>query len=93
MCDNQGCISFAKNSTHRSHTKHIDIQYHYIREKLENQKTCLKYYPTEDMIADALIKPFANDRHQIVTIGLVLEAFEYSQNSGIHLGKLLNIVR
>jgi hypothetical protein len=30
MCDNQGCISLAKNPTHHSRTKHIDIQHHFI---------------------------------------------------------------
>jgi hypothetical protein len=36
MCDNQGCIALAKNPTHHSHRKHIDIQHHFIREKLES---------------------------------------------------------
>jgi hypothetical protein len=52
MCDNQGCISFAKNRTHHSHTKHIDIQHHFIREKLESGEIGLKYCPTQDMVAD-----------------------------------------
>ncbi len=30
MCDNQGCIALAKNPTHHSCTKHIDIQHHFI---------------------------------------------------------------
>ena len=37
MYDNQGCIALAKNPTHHSHTKHIDIQHHFIKKKLENQ--------------------------------------------------------
>jgi hypothetical protein len=36
MCDNQGCIALAKNPTHHSRTKHIDIQHHFIRERLES---------------------------------------------------------
>jgi len=28
--DNQGCIALSKNPTHHSHTKHIDIQHHFI---------------------------------------------------------------
>ena len=30
MCDNQGCIGLAKNPTHHSRTKHIDVQHHFI---------------------------------------------------------------
>jgi hypothetical protein len=41
MCDNQGCIQLAKNPMHHSRTKHIDIQHHFIREKLETEEICL----------------------------------------------------
>ena len=61
MCDNQGCIALAKNPTHHSRTKHIDVQHHFIREKLESGKISLKYCPTEDMVADVLTKALAKD--------------------------------
>jgi hypothetical protein len=56
MCDNKGCIALAKNPTHHSRTKHIDIQHHFIREKLESGEIGVKYYPTQDMVADVLTK-------------------------------------
>ena len=85
-CDNQGCITLAKNSTHQSRTKHIDVQHHFIREKLENQEICLKYCPTEDIIADVLTKPLAKDRHQALTKAMGLKAFDYSQNGSVARG-------
>ena len=83
MCDNQGCIALAKNTTHHSRTKHIDVQHHSIREKLENLEIRLKYYLTEDMIADVLTKPLANDNHQTLTKSMGLEAFDYSQSGSV----------
>ena len=62
MYDNQECTTLVKNPTHHSYTKHINVQHQFIKEKLENQDICLKYCPTEDMIADVLIKPLAKDR-------------------------------
>ena len=79
MCDNQGCIALAKNPTHHSCTKHIDVEHHFIKEKLENQKIYLKYYPTEDVIEDVLTKPLAKERHQTLTKAMGLEAFDYLQ--------------
>ena len=79
MCDNQECIALAKNLTLHSCTKHIDVQHHFIREKLENKEICLKYYPTEDMIADVLTKPLGKDGHQTLTKAMALEAFDYLQ--------------
>jgi hypothetical protein len=32
QCDNQGAISLTKNLTHHARTKHIDVQYHFVRE-------------------------------------------------------------
>ena len=47
MCDNQRCIALANNPTRHSRTKHIDVQHHFIREKLENQEIWLKYCPRD----------------------------------------------
>jgi 5,10-methylenetetrahydrofolate reductase len=34
FCDNQPAIKLAKNPEYHSKSKHIDIQYHYVREKI-----------------------------------------------------------
>jgi Reverse transcriptase (RNA-dependent DNA polymerase) len=61
--DNQGCMALAKNPQYHQRTKHIDIQHHFIREKVENQQVELHYCPTEDMIADILTKPLSKEKH------------------------------
>ena len=35
-CDNQGCISLAKNPKVHSHTKRINVTHHFIREAIED---------------------------------------------------------
>jgi hypothetical protein len=62
MCDNQGCIQLANNPMHHSRTKLIDIQHHFIREKLETEEIYLSYCPTKHMIADVLTKALAKER-------------------------------
>jgi hypothetical protein len=57
FCDNQGAIALAENPSHHSRSKHIDIQYHFIREAVQNTKIRLEYLPTEQMPADGLTKP------------------------------------
>jgi len=34
MCDSQSAIALSKNSVHHERTKHIDVRYHFIREKI-----------------------------------------------------------
>lgn len=55
-CNNQGAIVLAKNSNNHQRTKHIDLCYHYIREKEKDGTIAIKYLPTEQMIADGLTK-------------------------------------
>ncbi len=54
--DNQGSIALAYNPVFHSKTKHIDIQHHYIRDKVVSRRIELSYMPTEEMIADGLTK-------------------------------------
>jgi hypothetical protein len=83
MCDNQGCIALAKNPTHHSRTKHIDIQHHFIREKLESGEIGFKYCPTQDMVADVLTKALAKERHQNLTRSMGLRVLDYLQNGSV----------
>ena len=40
-CDSQSAIFLAKNQTYNSKTKHIDIQYHFVRDMVEEKKVLL----------------------------------------------------
>jgi len=62
--DNQGSIALANNPEYHARTKHIDIQYHFIRECVQSGKIDLQYCPTNDMLADGMTKPMARDRHE-----------------------------
>src|SRR5271170_6150601 len=55
--DNQSSIALARNPVHHTCTKHIDIQYHFIREKVDSKEIELIYLPIDDMHADTLTKP------------------------------------
>ena len=39
--------------------KHIDIQFHYVRQTITSRKLRLIYCPTDAMVADILTKPLA----------------------------------
>src|SRR5271154_1801352 len=60
--DNQSCIALTKNPIHHACTKHIDIQHHFVHEKVESADITLTYLSTDEMIADALTKPLAHPK-------------------------------
>ena len=56
FCNNQAAIKLAYDDNYHAHTKHIDIQYHFIRQVISEGIISLVYCPTEDMAADFLTK-------------------------------------
>ena len=60
--DNQFAICIAQNPQYHSKTKHIDIKYHFVREKVLDNTIELCYCPTNDMLADALTKGLSCDK-------------------------------
>src|SRR5262249_43212859 len=61
--DNQGCISLAKNSAHHARTKHIDVQHHFVRDKVEDGEVEVIFCKTEEMVADVLTKGLTKEKH------------------------------
>jgi hypothetical protein len=55
--DNSGCVSLSGNWRADQRTKHIDVQYHFVREQVEAKTVQLKRVATNKMVADALTKP------------------------------------
>jgi hypothetical protein len=61
--DNQGSLSLAENPQYHQKTKHIEVQYHYIRQEVKAGNVVLNYLPTERMPADGLTKPLNSIRY------------------------------
>ena len=54
--DNQGAIALSEDPKFHSRSKHIDIQWHFVREKVKQGAVRFEYCPTADMAADGLTK-------------------------------------
>jgi hypothetical protein len=61
--DNQACIAMSSNPTvNHKRSKHIDIRYHFTRERVESGDLELRYVPTEHQLADLLTKALESKR-------------------------------
>jgi hypothetical protein len=54
--DNTGTISLAKKPVITNKSKHIDIKFHFVREKVEEKVFRTPHVGTDDMVADAFTK-------------------------------------
>lgn len=64
MADNQGAIALAKDPRFHSRTKHIDIQWHFVRDQVETGAVAFEWIATAEMAADGLTKALTTDKHQ-----------------------------
>ncbi|GBO15063.1 hypothetical protein AVEN_47910-1 [Araneus ventricosus] len=58
--DNQSAIRLAPNPQHHRRSKHTDVRFHSIREKVEQGVLKLEYVPSSEQTADILTKPLTN---------------------------------
>src|SRR5277367_4710404 len=73
FCDNRSAICLSMNRIENRSSKHIEIRYHYIREKCEAKLIELKYVPTTENIADLFTKSLKKESHIQNCIKLALE--------------------
>jgi hypothetical protein len=65
--DNHSHTARCINTMTTGRIKHIDVKVHLCREKLKSGDIVVKHCPTKVMLADALTKPFAADKHGHLT--------------------------
>ena len=53
-CDNKSTINIARNLVQHDRTKLIEIDKHFIKEKLDSGLICTPYVPTRHQLADVL---------------------------------------
>jgi hypothetical protein len=61
--DNIGSITLMKDPSFHAQSKHIDVQYHFIRECIAAKELAFKYLPMAEMLADMLTKGLPRPLH------------------------------
>ncbi|KAE8683472.1 hypothetical protein F3Y22_tig00111208pilonHSYRG00305 [Hibiscus syriacus] len=62
FCDTQSALHLVRNLTFHSRTKHIRVQYHFIREKVEEWMVDMQKIHTKDNIVDFMTKAINVDK-------------------------------
>jgi len=62
-CDNLSALALASNPVYHARTKHIEVDYHFIREKFLNGDILIKFLPTHDQVADIFTKGLSSAQY------------------------------
>lgn len=61
-CDNNGAAASAPNPVQHGKTKHIEIDIHFVRDKVIVKELEIRYVLSALQIADVMTKPFTGDK-------------------------------
>ena len=83
--ENLSSITLEKNGKTSSskRTKHIQIRYFFIKDKIDNKEVSVKYCPTEDMWADVLTKPLQGKKFRTMRATLMNCPTDYEELTNI----------
>ena len=65
FCDNMTSIQLARNPVFHARTKHIEVHYHFVREKVLAGEIDLAYVSTHEQIADIFTKALGAEKLQM----------------------------
>ena len=70
--DSESVRFLVKNPVYHERTKHIDIQYHFVRESVVKERTDLLFIRSKQQLTDGLTKTISNETWSLLTNGLGL---------------------
>lgn len=71
-CDNLSAIALASNPIFHARTKHVEVDYHFVREKVITKQILVQHVGTLDQIADIFTKPLSVARFQYLKSKLLV---------------------
>ncbi|GJQ92484.1 hypothetical protein Tco_0003623, partial [Tanacetum coccineum] len=74
-CDNKSAIALCCNNVQHSRSNHIDIRYHFIKEKVETGVVELYFVRTEYQLADIFTKALCRERYEFLIDKLGMRRF------------------
>ncbi|KAJ0726566.1 putative RNA-directed DNA polymerase [Helianthus annuus] len=72
-CDNLGATYLSANPVFHARTKHVEVDFHFVREKVAQRKLHVQFISTHDQIADVFTKALPSQRFLLLRSKLQVE--------------------
>jgi hypothetical protein len=78
-----GAIALASNPIYHARTKHVEVDYHFIREKVLHKDIAISYLSTHDQLADIFTKGLTSTRFLLLRDKLMIVALPISLRGAV----------
>lgn len=85
-CDNQSAIALASNPIFHARTKHVEVDYHFIREKVLSKQIVVHHVGSHHQIADIITKSLSVDRFNFLKSKLMVVDTPMSLRGAVRQG-------
>lgn len=89
-CDNNSAISLATNPVFHARTKHIEVDFHFVREKIGLKQLQVRHVPSALQVADIFTKPLTVARFLVLRDKLKLSSLPASVCGGMLTNELIS---
>ena len=90
-CDNIGATYLTANPVFHARTKHVEIDYHFVREKVQQKTLDVRFISSKDQLTNGLTKPivsarfaFLRDKLNVISSPLILKGHIMETQSADH---------
>jgi hypothetical protein len=73
-CDNIGATYLSRNPVFHARTKHIEIDFHFVRERVAQKLLDIRFLPSCDQLADGFTKPLSTTKMKDFRVNLNLDS-------------------
>lgn len=72
-CSNKTAVSITHNPVHHNCSKYVEVDRHFIKEKIDNRSVCMTYIPTKEQTADILTKSLHKPSFEdlVIKLGMI----------------------
>jgi hypothetical protein len=79
-CDNLGATYLSANPVFHARTKHMEVDYHFVRERVARKQFNIRFISTYDQIADGFTKPLSTKKLSMFRNNLNLRRLRLREN-------------
>jgi hypothetical protein len=82
-CDNIGATYMSVNPVFHARTKHVEIDFHFVRDRVADKSLVVRFVPSSDQLADVLTKPLVSAKFQQLCFKLNVRSPPLNLREGI----------